>query len=162
MISWSQHVAHLESVFHLLRKDKWQIKITKCSFAKEEIAYPSHIISIHGVSMDPAKVTAVSTWPTPTNCKQQRSYLGLASYYRKFVHHFAVMAEPLTNLLKKHSLFVWTSIHEEDFTALKSTLSSAPVFQLPNFTLPFELEMYASASGIGVVPSQQGHLIALV
>ena len=65
----SHHLSHLESVFQLLRKDKWQIKLTKCSFAKQEVAYLGHVISIHGVSMDPAKVSAVSTWLTPINCK---------------------------------------------------------------------------------------------
>jgi hypothetical protein len=64
------------------------------------------------------------------------------------------MAKPLTNLLKKHSLFIWTSVHEDAFIALKSALSSAPVLQLPNFSLPFELETDASASGIGVILSQ--------
>jgi hypothetical protein len=112
--------------------------------------------------MDPAKVSAVSTWPTPINCKQLRSFLGLAGYYRKFVCHFAVVAKPLTNLLKKNALFIWTSLHEDAFTALNSALSSAPVLQLPNFSLPFELETDASAGGIGAVLSQQGHPIAFV
>lgn len=114
------------------------------------------------MSTDRAKVLAVSTWPTPTNCKQLRSFLGLVGYYRKFVRHFAVMAKPLTNLLKKHSLFIWPSVHEDAFIALKSALSSAPVLQLPNFSLPFELETDASASGIGDILSQQGNHIAFV
>jgi hypothetical protein len=88
--------------------------------------------------------------------------LGLAGYYRKFVRHFAVMAKPLTNLLKKNALFIWTSVHEDAFTTLKSALSSAPVLQLPNFSLPFELETDASAGGIGAVLSQQGRPIAFV
>jgi hypothetical protein len=72
------------------------------------------------------------------------------------------MAKPLTNLLKKNALFIWTSVHEDAFTALKSALSSAPVLQLPNFSLPFELETDASAGGIGAVLSQQRHPIAFV
>jgi hypothetical protein len=51
------------------------------------------------------------SWPTPNNVKDLRSFLGLAGYYRKFVKHFAIIAKPLHNLLKKGALFVWTQDH---------------------------------------------------
>jgi hypothetical protein len=160
--SWEEHIHHLTLVFDLLRADKWQIKLSKCSFAQQKIAYLGHVISAQGVATDPNKVTEVSSWPTPTNCKELRGFLGLAGYYRKFVKHFAVIAKPLTNLLKKHTLFVWTVDHENSFQTLKKALASSPVLQLPNFSLPFAIETDASSSGIGAVLSQQGHPLGFI
>lgn len=100
------HLMHLKEVLQLLAKDKWFVKLSKCSFAQQQISYLSHIISSHGVATDPSKVAAVNSWPQPSSVKELRSFLGLAGYYRKFVKHFAVIAKPPTELLKKNVLFV--------------------------------------------------------
>jgi hypothetical protein len=72
----------------------------------------------------------------------------LAGYYRKFVRHFGVIAKPLIELLKKHTLYVWTSTHDKAFATLKAALCQAPVLQLPNFSKTFSIE--TDASGVGV------------
>jgi hypothetical protein len=100
---------------------------------------------------DPTKVQAILQWPVPSSVKELRSFLGLPGYYRKFVKHFGILARPLTNLLKKNSMFVWTRDQETTFSALKTTLSSAPVLALPDFALPFAIETDACASSVGVV-----------
>jgi hypothetical protein len=87
---------------------------------------------------------------------------GLASYYRKFVHHFGLLAKPLTALLKKHSDFVWTLVQQTSFEALKQALLSALVLALPDFTRPFSIETDASSTGIGVVLQQDDHPLAFV
>lgn len=125
--TWADHIQHLQSVFQLLWDDQWQIKLSKCAFARQEIAYLGHVISAQGVATDPAKVATVASWPVPMNCKELRGFLGLAGYYRKFVRHFAVIAKPLTQLLKKHTLYVWKHDHEHACSTLKLTLSSTPV-----------------------------------
>jgi hypothetical protein len=79
------------------------------------------------VATNPSKVEVISSWAAPKNCKELRGFLGLASYYRKFVRHFVVIAKPFTNLLKKHTLFVCTTDHEQAFHAIKLALSSALV-----------------------------------
>ena len=71
-----------------------------------------------------AKIAAVAQWPTPSNAKELRSFLGLAGYYRNFVRNYGIICKPLTELLKKHSLFVWTQIHEDSFFALKKCFVS--------------------------------------
>jgi hypothetical protein len=125
--SYDEHLQHLEMVFKLLQQEKWSVKRSKCSFARREISYLGYVISEKGVSTSPAKVQAVLEWPTPSNVKEVRSFLGLAGYYRKFVRHFGIIAKPLTNLLKKHALFVWTADHDTAFQTLKTCLVSAPV-----------------------------------
>lgn len=87
-------------------------------------------------------------------------FLGLARYYCKFVWHFGILAKPLTELLKKNSLFHWTPAHEQSFQALKQALSSSPVLSLPDFSKPFSIEDDASANGIGTVLTQEGHPLA--
>ena len=88
--------------------------------------------------------------------------MGLAGYYRKFVRNFGVIAKPLTELLKKNTLFSWTTAHDQSFQALKQALSSSPVLALPDFSKPFSIETDASASGIGAVLTQEGHPLAFL
>jgi hypothetical protein len=75
----------------------------------------------------------------------------LAGYYRKFDCNFGIIALPLNDLLKKDSIFIWTSIHALVFQALKTALSSAPVLALPDFNVPFHVETDASRTGVGTV-----------
>jgi len=121
-----------------------------------------HVISSAGLATDPAKVQAIQDWPTPTTVRALRGFLGLAGYYRKFVRHFGVIAKPLNDLLKKDSLFIWTSLHDSAFRFLKTALSSAPVLALSDFSIPFEVETDASGYGIGAVLQQRGHPLAYI
>jgi hypothetical protein len=107
--TFEEHIDHLHKIFSLLAEDQWHIKLSKCRFFQIEIAYLGHIISERGVSTDPAKIEAVVTWPTPTNVKELRSFLGFTGFCHWFVHHYAIISKPLTSLLKKQTLFLWTS-----------------------------------------------------
>lgn len=160
--SFGDHLEHLAAVFQLLQQDHWHLKLSKCHFAQRTIAYLGHIISVEGVATDSAKIEAVQNWPSPANVKELRSFLGLAGYYRKFVKHFALITKPLTQLLKKGQLFIWTSEHEESFVALKQALCSAPVLALPDFTKTFCIETDACKTGVGAVLLQDGHPLAFM
>lgn len=157
-----EHIEHLRVVFQLLSTEKWQVNLSKCTFGHRQISYLGHIISAEGISTDNSKISVMVSWPTPQNVKELGSFLGLAGYYRKFVKHFVVLARPLTTLLKKHVIFVWTSEHQEAFEALKSALCSAPVLAMPDFTKPFSIETDACAQGIGAVLIQNGHPLAYI
>lgn len=89
--SLQQHLSDLALVLSLLRQDKWQVKLSKCSFAQQSLAYLGHIISGEGVATDPSKVQEVVEWKIPSNVKELRGFLGLAGYYRKFVRHFGII-----------------------------------------------------------------------
>jgi hypothetical protein len=121
-----------------------------------------HTINKHGVGTDPQKIAAISEWPPPLNTKELRSFLGLAGYYRKFVRNFGIISKPLTELLKKNSLFIWTSEHEHSFAALRKALTHSPVRALPDFSKPFYIETDASGLGIRAVLMQEGHPLAFI
>lgn len=160
--SYDEHLTHLRQVFELLAADQWKLKLSKCRFAQQSISYLGHVISSQGVATDPSKIESVLHWPLPQDVKQLRSFLGLAGYYRKFVKNYAVLARPLTDLLKKSSFFVWTPAHTASFEALKSALVAAPVLALPDFNKSFQLQTDASEHGVGAVLLQEGHPIAFV
>jgi hypothetical protein len=121
-----------------------------------------HIVSEAGIATDPAKVKAITDWPVPANIHALRGFLDLAGYYRKFVRNFGIIARPLNDLLKKDSIFIWTSIHASAFQALKTALSSALVLALPDFNLPFHVETDASGTGVGAVLQQNEHHLAFI
>ena len=138
------------------------MKLSKCSFAQTELVYLRHIISAQGVATDPSKVAIVQNWPTPSSAKEVRSFLGLAGYYRKFVQNFGAISKPLTSLLKKGVMFVWTTAQKTSFQALKTALTTAPVLALPDLQKLFVIETDASDKGVGAVLQQNGHPIAYV
>jgi hypothetical protein len=158
--SLEEHIQHLVEVFSILKEHKLYLKQSKCSFAQQSLEYLGHIISSSGVAKDPDKVQAVAAWPVPTNVRQLRGFLGLSGYYRKFIRNYGVISRPLTDLLKKNTLFHWTSHHQHSFEALQQALLSAPMLALPDFTKGFTIETNASAKGIGAVLMQDNHPIA--
>lgn len=111
------------------------------------------MISEAGVSTDPDKISSIVHWPSPSNVKELRSFLGLAGYYRKFVRNYGIISKPLTSLLKKHQLFVWTSAHEQSFVDLKTALSTSPVILVA---------WCWWSGGIGAVLMQDGHPLAFL
>jgi hypothetical protein len=78
------------------------------------------------------------------------------------VRHIGILAKPLTELLQKDHMFVWTPIHDQAFNRLKEALCAAPVLALPDFTRPFHIETDASGSRVGAVLQQDGHPIAYI
>jgi hypothetical protein len=92
-----QQLQDLSEVLALLCKDHWLGKESKCEFAQQQVSYLGHIISAEGVGTDPSKISDVQKWKTPPNVKELRKFLGLAGYYRKFVHHFGILVRPIRN-----------------------------------------------------------------
>lgn len=124
---------------------------------RDEVPFLGHVISTKGVRPDPAKVEKVRSYPPPTDVTKVRQFLGLASYYRRFIPAFAEVSAPLRALMKKNALFVWTSACDTAFGELKRLLTCAPVLAYPRFGpgQSFVLETDASGVGLGAVLSQQ-------
>ena len=96
-----EQLERLEFVFQRLRQPGLKLKLSKCHFFKKEVRYLGHVISQDGIKTDPDKTKAIQNWKVPTNEKELRSYLGLCSYYRKFVPGFSKIAAPLHLLITK-------------------------------------------------------------
>ena len=152
--SVDEHLDHLEEVFRRLRDANVKLNPKKCSFVKQRVEYLGHVVTLEGISPNPDKVRVVQEYPTPTNLKELRSFLGLANYYRRFVRGFSHIANPLNALTKKNVPFVWTVACAEAFDKLKRALVSAPILAYPNFREPFLLFVDASSTGIGFTLAQ--------
>ena len=129
---------------------------------QERIAYLGHVIAASGVSMDKSKIETIRSRPRPTTLKELRGILGLTGYYRKYICFYAIISQPLTALLKKGALFVWTEETEVPFQTLKQALITAPILALPDFSCQFTIETDACNSEIGAILSQRGHPLAYV
>ena len=138
----------------------WQaglrLKPKKCQFLRAEVPFLGHVISQQGIKPDPLKTQKVKNYPPPLDVTGVRRFLGLASYYRRFIPSFAQIASPLHALTKKNVAFHWTTDCERAFEQLKDKLVSAPVLVFPKFGpyCSFVLETDASASGLGAILSQ--------
>jgi len=150
--SLEEHAEHLRKVFQKLRENKLYAKLEKCEFGETEVDFLGHRIIQKGLKMDDHKVKAIVDWEPPKSMPALRSFLGLASYYRKFIKNFAKIAMPLTNLLKKSAVtYEWEEICDEAFETLKGILVKAPVLKLPDFDKDFEIHSDASDFAIGGV-----------
>ena len=157
--STEEHYLHLRQVFETLSQHPFLAKASKCTFAVPSIAYLGDIISAHGVEADPDKLQAIQAWPTPHNLPTLRGFLGLTGYYRRFVQHYARLAAPLTDLLKRQ-VFQWSTKSEATFSALKSAMVSLVSLSLPNFSEPFDITTDASTVTVRAVLSQMERPIA--
>ncbi|KRZ83130.1 Retrovirus-related Pol polyprotein from transposon 17.6 [Trichinella sp. T8] len=113
-----EHTARLREVFRRLRGVGLKVKPEKCRLMKRRVAYLGHIISEKGIATDPSKTSAVWEWMAPTCVSALRQFLGLASYYRKFVKGFANVAAPLHMLLEKGAEWDWSKACQSSFDAV--------------------------------------------
>ena len=156
--SLDEHVQHLRTVLDVLRANKLFAKRRKCAFAQDSISYLGHIITGDGIKTDPAKIAAVQDWPTPTNVHDVRAFLGLCSYYRRFVPKFAHVASPLTDLTADgvHDVqAAWGVPQQQAFEKLKALLVSAPILVHADPDKPFVLRTDASDFALGAVLMQE-------
>ena len=176
-----QMLDRIELVFSRLKQYQLKIKPQKSFLFEMEVSFLGHVLSAKGISPNPEKVDKVRDWPVPKTSKEVHSFIGLASYYHRFIPNFAKWSKPLNTLImppahqakvchgemKKSELteFVWSKECQEGFNALKHAPTTAPVLAYPDYTQPFILETDASLKGLGAVLSQKGkdgevHVIA--
>ncbi|XP_018648667.1 KRAB-A domain-containing protein [Schistosoma mansoni] len=152
-----QHNANLKAVLHRLQQHNLKVKPSKCRLLQKEVVFLGHRITADGVGTDKEKTRVIVNWPQPKSPEDVRSFLGLASYYRRFVRDFASLAAPLHRLTHKGRKFLWTTECQQAFDVLKTRLSSPPILAVPDTSVSggeFILDTDASSSAIGAVLSQ--------
>ena len=153
--TFAEMIQNLDTVLARFAQAGLKLKSQKCQLFKREVNFLGHVINEHGIHTNPQKIECVKTWPTPKNITELRSFLGLCSYYRRFIANYSHVAKPLTRLTEKDQKFNWTSECSEAFGRLKHMLVTAPILAHPDFTKPFILDTDASNHAIGAVLSQK-------
>jgi hypothetical protein len=157
------HKKHLQIVFERLSAAGLTLRGKKCHIGLPKVSYLGHVFSGKGMEPETQKVEAIISWPTPTDLSKVRKFLGLASYYRRYIPGFSDIAEPLSALTRKGASFNWTPECTTAFNTLRTKLGEAPVLTYPRFSesaAPFTVFTDASDIGLGAILEQDGHVIA--
>ena len=144
----------LRIALNRLREVDVKIQSSKCALFKRDIEFLGHLVSVNGVDLVADRLKSIRDWPTPHCLGDVPAFFGLASYYRRFVHNFASIAEPLTRLTKKNTSFKWSDDSDLAFCRLKQPLLEATTLDFPIPGLPCILNTDASDVAVGAVLSQ--------
>ena len=152
--TFTEHLKMLKAVLQRCYAAGILLKGDKCELATDQTEYLGHVISAEGVRQDPRKMDKLLHYPIPTDKRAVRAFLGLASYYRRFVKDFARIAAPLHELTREDTVFEWNTTCVEAFNNLKTELTANILLPFPDFTSPFIIDCDASDTGMGAVLSQ--------
>ncbi|KAL0882020.1 hypothetical protein ABMA27_001769 [Loxostege sticticalis] len=152
---FSEGLARLQEVLDLLRSGGLTLKLSKCYFFYDKIDYLGFEVGSEGIRPGSRKTEAVSSFPVPKSQHEVRQFIGLASFFRRFVRDFAIIASPLTDLLKKNSQWEWTEKHNTAFQTLKNALVERPILALYDPSLATELHTDASKIGVAGILFQK-------
>ena len=152
--TFEEHITRLDEVLTRLGEAGLKLKPSKCELFRESVIFLGYLVTPDGVKPDPQKVEAVHDWPTPKNVTGVRAFLGLCSYYRRFIKGFAHIAGPLNSLLEAGQAFEWSEECQAAFDALKAKLTGEEVMAYPADDGLFILDTDASNTGIGATLSQ--------
>lgn len=155
--TFSAHIRSLRRVLGKLKAAGLTINFDKCQFCRSSLKYLGYLVDKHGLRTDPEKVECIANYPVPKTIKEVRRFVGMASWYRRFVRNFAELAAPLHNLTKKTQArkLVWNEEANNAFQSLKSQLIQSPVLASPDFSKKFYIQADASNKSIGSVLIQK-------
>ena len=146
---------HVHKVLERLLAADLLVSVEKSEFQVQEVGFLGHNIRPGEVRMEQEKVQAVRDWPTPTNVRDVRAFLGFANYYRRMIAGFGRIATPLTNLTKKEEDWRWTPVEGEAFLQVKQKILEEPVLKIADPERQFEVETDASDYAIGAQLGQR-------
>ncbi|KIH64092.1 reverse transcriptase [Ancylostoma duodenale] len=143
--NFDQHIRDVRELFSRIRSFGMKLRIDKCVFAAKEVEYLGVLISKNGSRINPKQIESITKYPTPKTVTDVKSFLGAASYFRRYIPNFAKIANPLTGLTRKENKrFVWRIEQQKAFDELKQKLVSAPVLAAPRIGQPYEIHTDAS------------------
>ncbi|KAG2779394.1 hypothetical protein Pcac1_g10629 [Phytophthora cactorum] len=151
------HKEHLRKLLGLMRKHKLYANLKKCIFGASEIPILGCLVGKNGVRPDPEKVRVINEWPTLSNVKELRQFLGLATYLCRYVENYGGKIRPLSQLLKKEAEWKWTAECQQAFDAVKQGLTEAPILAVADQGRPFHVVWDASDFAIGCALMQHDH-----
>ena len=162
--SVEEHIQRLREVLSRLREAGLKLKPSKCELLQRRLKYLGHIVSEKGIECNPEGINTLLNWKVPSSVKELQSFLGLASYLRRYVQNFAKIARPLHLLTgfskdkkgRRHRIpWVWKEEHQTAFEQLIQALTSPPILAYPDYSSPFLLRIDASYEGLGAVLCQE-------
>ncbi|CAG8800349.1 12058_t:CDS:1, partial [Dentiscutata erythropus] len=153
--NFDEHLDHISVIFKKLKESGLKLNFEKCTFFRSNICFLGHVVGRDGIKPDESKIEKVKNFPIPKTLRQLRGFIGLASYYRRFIKDFATIARPLHHLLKKNVEYKWNNDQNYAFESLKRHLITAPILRYPDFLKTFFIHTDASGSGLGAVLSQK-------
>lgn len=159
-VDFESHFEALNAVLERLREHGFTLKLSKCLFFSNRITYLGHVIEEGRVTVEPQKVEAIANYPPPTDLKKLQRYMGMLTWYRRFIPNFAEVAAPLHELLSKDPIVPW-EIHVDGtkqnnaFKLLKQKLMEFPILRLPDFDKEFIVIPDASKFGVGGILAQE-------
>nr|GEZ67542.1 reverse transcriptase domain-containing protein [Tanacetum cinerariifolium] len=153
--NFSSCLSNLDKMLKRCEDTNLVLNWKKCHFICKERIVLGHKISKSEIEVDRAKVDVIAKLPHPTTVKGVRSFLGRASFYRRFIQDFSKIDRPMTHLLEKETPFVFSNDCINAFETLKKKFTEAPILVVPDWNLPFELMCDASDFAIGAVLGQR-------
>jgi hypothetical protein len=140
----------LQEVFNRLRGANLKLHPKKCVFLVEKIRYLGHVLSRDGVEINMDGVKIINDFPRPATRKKLKSFLGLCSYFRKYIRGYAQITQPLRALLSPQTKYEWNAQCEQAFNLLRERLVSPPILGWADHNLPFRITADgALSSGTG-------------
>ena len=143
--------AHVSEFLQTCKEENLRLKISKSTFEMQEVDFLGYKIRHGQYSPCPIKTAAIKDWPTPTNLKELRSFIGFCNFYRMFIANFSQIAHLLHLLTKKGQEYIWEEAQKQAFEELKNRLTSSPVLRLPDLSKPFVVQTNTSKLGTGAV-----------
>jgi len=150
-----EHLDLLDRILCVMRNRRLEIRLDKSEFLKYQVVYLGYSVSRLGIQPNPKNICVVQNYPVPKNHRELQSFIGLASYFRRFVPNFAIIAKPLYSLLKKGIIFEFGEEQLKSFESIKEKLGAQPLLAIYDPKASTELHCDASSHGYGAILLQK-------